>query len=88
MGTLFPSYKKKKSIIIVILKPENWSRKPQPIHPQTVTAVKGNGCTIATWPVVIVIAGDRFPLLTVSVSDNNISFAIAWENNKVYLLQR
>ena len=88
MGELFPSYRKKKSVLMVILQPEIWSRTPHAIHPHTVTAVESNGCNIATWPVAIVITGDSLPLLTVSLSDNNVSFAVAWKNNKVYLLQR
>lgn len=49
------------------------------------------GCTIATWTVAIVIIGDSFLLLTVSLSDNSGSFAVVWENNKhnkIYVLQR
>lgn len=87
LGALFLSYRKKKKGINHHLKAWNLSRKPQAIHPHTVIAVEGNGCTIATWPVAIVITGDSIPLLTVSLNDNNISFAVAWANNKVYLLE-
>lgn len=49
------------------------------------------GCTIVTWTVAIMIIGDGFLLLTISLSDNSGSFAVFWENNthnKIYLLQR